>query len=682
MVKDSKAKDKNAKCLVSQVTMAEVEEMGLLKMDFLGLKTMSVIGDCLKTVNRIRNLQGLQPVNYYMDVPLSDPYVYAEISEGNTYAIFQIESEGMRSFMKELFSDVKEKISVIESKYSFTGFGEFATGIGTDFSGYIQEMSTFGEELFERMIAGVSLYRPGPMDYIPDYIRGMNNPEGIVYDTPLLEPILKPTYGVIVYQEQVMDIVRSLAGFTAGQSDTIRKAMGKKKQSILDEYKPYFIEGSGSAVDGHSGSPLDIKGCVENGILRETAEAIWEKMADFAKYAFNKSHAAAYSVLTVVCAWLKHYYPAPYMCATLNTYMDNNEKLAGYISNTKDMGIGIIPPSVNKSGEAFKTNGKQILFGLKGLKGVSKTVSLIIKEREDNGEYTSITDFVARTYPLGVAKKSFEALNYSGCFDNFGKTRNAVASATEVLMDKGKNLKARIKKENENQLSFFDMLGVSENEINYEIPDKPEFPEREKLRYEHEVASIYISAHPLDSYSERLKELGVSELSDIKDNEGNVSEGSFTFAGEVGDIREIITRKGDKMATFVLSDRSSSIKVTVFPKDYETARLNLANNSLVVVKGNVRNDENYGVQLILSTVIDIDRIPDSAGVSRVMVNIPDFTNTAANDLKRIMRDYPGNTEIFVKSGEKTLKSADGISATSGLFMALHNRFGYENVYFE
>lgn len=674
MVKDSKSDEKDAKCLASQVTMAEVEEMGLLKMDFLGLKTMSVIGKSLTTINRFRESQGLSKINSYLDIPLTDPYVYAEISEGNTQAIFQIESEGMRGFMKQLFADVKSKIKAIETKYGISGYDSSISN-----NDYMNEMTLFGEELFERIIAGVSLYRPGPMEYIPDYIDNMNNPDDIVYDTPQLEPILKSTYGVIVYQEQVMDLVRALAGFTAGQSDTIRKAMGKKKQAILDEYMPYFIEGSKDAVDSHSNTPLNIKGCVENGISKEIAERIWNKMADFAKYAFNKSHAAAYSVITIVCAWLKHYYPPIFMSATLNVYIDNNEKLAGYIAVTKDMGISIIPPSVNLSGEGFLTNGRDILFGLKGLKGLSKTVSPIIAERT-NEKYKSVVDFVSRTFPLGVSRKSYESLVLAGCFDEFGFSRRALIDSSEELIGKAKDVTAKNKKADKDQLSFFDMLGVSETEISYEIENKPEYTKRELLNLEHEVASIYISAHPIDEYSERLLEIGISSISDVKDEEENINEGIYTFAGVISDVKEIITKKGDKMATFVLNDRTSNIKVTVFPKEYESAKLCLEPNGIVVVRGEVENNESFGLQLICSSIIDIDNIP-SDNNKNIVVSIDGFGEAESNQLCRLVKAYSGDKELFVQDGKMLYKCASKVSVTSGLFMTLFSYYGNDKVKF-
>jgi len=491
----------------------------------------------------------------------------------------------------------------------------------------------------------------------------MNNPEDIKYDTPALEPILKNTYSVIVYQEQVMDIVRALAGFTAGQSDTIRKAMGKKVESILEEYKPLFI-----------------KGCVSNGISEDTAIEIWCKMSDFAKYAFNKSHAAAYSVITFVCAWIKYYYPSVYMASVLNVYADNNEKLRGYVSCTKSMGINIIPPDINLSGDTFLTNGTDILFGLKGLKGLKKLTKVIIEERK-NGKFESVQDFVSRTYPLKVAKLAYESLVYSGAFDQFNHSRKALIECSDKLMEAGKKIVSNIKKESENQLSFFDVIGVQPNTICLDIPETKEYSDREKLESELDIAGIYISAHPLDNYSKKLSDIGVSEIAFIKDDNDSVVEGKYTFAGTITDVKEFITKKGDKMATFTLADTGSNIKCTVFPNDYETAKEYINNpKSLVVVKGIVENNDTYGTQLLVNTIIDIDKVPDNTAYSKVFVKVDDIESESHN-LDKILCIHKGNIPVTVQSNGKLYTMNTSVTPTSSLFMSLSNKFGYENVKF-
>jgi len=665
------------KILVSQTTMTEVEELGLLKADFLGLRTMSVIGRSLREINKQRKVNGLQEIGYYRDIPLNDPYVYSEISEGKSFAVFQIESEGMRNFMSELFEDVKMKISDIEDTYGFTGFGEQISGNGSDKAGYITAMSTFGDELFERMIAGVSLYRPGPMDYIPDYIKGIRNPESITYDVPELEPILKPTYGVIVYQEQVMEIVRALAGFTMGQSDTVRKAMGKKKQAILDEYCPYFLTGSGDNVDEYTGKPLNIIGCVANGISHVTAENIWNKMKKFAEYAFNKSHAAVYAVLTVVCAWLKHYHREIYMCSMINTYSDNVVKLRSYISTTKNMGIEILPPSVNMSQVEFSLDGEKIRFGFNGIKNLPHTISDAVLEREQNGFFSSMQDFIERTVTV-LNKKGYEALIYTGALDEYGMSRAAKIDAIEPLV------KYAIYKNKDKvcgQMSLFDMGDASIGNDIIEIVDKKEFPKQALLSYEKDYSAMYITEHPLDEYSAITTKLGCSEIGmfTVEDDE-NISmldHQSVTFAGMITDVTYRTTKKdGKMMANFKIEDRSSEIKVVVFPRQYETVSPYLKKGNIIVLKGEINNDENFGLQVIANSVMDINNTV-SEGVSVIYVKLDDCDQLES--LESLIKGYAGDVPVRVQINKQLYPLHNTAVASSALYMALQNIYGSSNV---
>jgi len=370
--------------VTAQVVMTEVEELGLLKMDFLGLRTMTVIDYSLKSIARNTN-----EVVKYLEIPHNDPYVYADISKGKTYGVFQLESPGMRGFMSELYSDVDLRIKSLEKKYKVKGFkNPKGSGNKKDF---IKEMSNLGQELFERLIAGISLYRPGPMDYIPDYVAGMKNPESIIYDTPELEPILKATYGQIVYQEQVMQVVQKLGGYSLGRADLVRRAMGKKKADIMAQEKEIFINGK-IKDDG----TIEVPGCIRNGISKEIAEKVWHKMEDFCKYAFNKSHSAGYAVISIITAWLKYYYPIDFMASTINSFIDKSDKLKSYLSVCKDMGIKILPPHVNNSLELFSRSCNDIIFGLKGIKNMGKTTNLIMQEVTERGKFLNYQDFAVR----------------------------------------------------------------------------------------------------------------------------------------------------------------------------------------------------------------------------------------------------------------------------------------------
>lgn len=672
MVKDSNSSDEDAKVLATQVTMAEVEELGLLKMDFLGLKTMTVIGESLTDINTLRTKEGKSEISYYREIPINDPYVYSEISEGKSFAVFQIESEGMREFMSQLFSDVSSKVKAIENKYGFKGFWDNITGNGSskEKALYKAEMEAFGDELFERMVAGISLYRPGPMDYIPDYINNMGDPEHIVYDVPSLEPILKPTYGIIVYQEQVMQIVRELASFSMGAADTVRKAMGKKKQEILDEYKPYFIYGSGDKVDEHTNQPLNIKGCVNNGVPENIASGIWDKMSDFAKYAFNKSHAAVYAVLTVTCAWMKHYYPSIYMKAMFNVYIDG-AKLNGYINVAKNMGIKILPPDVNHSFEKFTIEDSGIRFGFKGIKGLSKSVSAIVKEREF-GVFTGLPDFVERTYSLGFKKSATEALTVTGAFDSFPCTRRAKVFALDSLYDSQKKDKS---KNIQGQISLFDNL-LSDYE-RVVIKNVPEYPKAELLLKEKEISGMYISEHPLDQYSDFLQSNSISEIALLLEDE-EVIEKKVTIAAIVDDIKIVYTKKDHRpMAILKMEDRGGTIPCVVFADDYSSSAHLLEKNKILVIKGTLQ-DSDFGVQILTNSISDINDFGVDT-VKKIFLKLDNDSEILKAE--KILGDYIGDTPVFAQIDKTLHKLNINAKPSSATFMALQNEYGSQNVKF-
>ena len=661
----AKNKDEDAQT-VTQLEL--VEDMGLLKMDFLGLKNMSVIANTFRGMNLRRLQEGISPIVQWRDIPLNNPYVYIPISHGDCHAIFQIEGEGMRKFMKELFADVEDKIKAIENRFGLRGF-EFIEGEG-DKDGFFQVMQNLGDEFFDRMIAGISLYRPGPMEYIPDYIKGMNNPSEIVYDAPMLEPILKSTYGVIVYQEQVMQIVRELAGFSMPQADHIRKAMSKKKQYILDEYKPYFLYGSGDALDDN-GNLLQIKGCVANGVPADIAERIWNKMEDFAKYAFNKSHAAGYAVITITCAWLKYYYADLYMAAQLNAYVDNTDKLKGYLSVTKNLGVTILPPDINMSMEGFVVEDYMMIrFGFSGLSGLSKTISSLVAERELNGLFTSFSQMIERLLPVRINKKGFNALILSGSCDSFENTRRSMA---ECLDEAVKNLKAVIKKREESRDLLF-AIDDSFEPVSFSLCTCEEYSTAEKLDFERSIAGCYLSGNPIDEYSSFINKIGCSEIG-LFDFE---LERTCTFAGIITDVRQLRTKNGNKpMANIMIEDRSGEVSVVIFNKVFENCFEHLEADAIVVVKGKPNVDPIYGTQVIAESVIPITTLVASS-VSSVMIRIE---NNRLSELDEMLTNYVSSQDsvpvwCYTETGW-TQKAF--VKASSPLFLKLQNVFGANNV---
>lgn len=649
------------KVLVTQVT--EVEDLGLLKMDILSLKTMTVIGETLRYVNSYRENNGLKKISYYRDITLYNPYVYADIGEGKSFAVFQIESEGMRKFMVDLFSDVKEKISLIEEKYQLSGFEDTINGSGCNIQEYSNEMTSFGKELFERMIAGVSLYRPGPMEYIPDYIKGMRNPNSIHYDLPQLKPILSNTYGVITYQEQVMVIVRELAGFSKGDADTVRKGMGKKKQDIIDEYGEYFVNG---CAEKH------IKGCVANGIDEELARSIWEKMRKFGEYAFNKSHAGVYSILTIVCAWLKYYYPHYYMCAIMNSYIED-KKLSGYINVAKSMGIKLLPPSINKSYEGFTIEGKDIRYGIKGLTNISKMVTDLITERKSGGDYTGYLDFVYRNISI-INKRALVSLINSGALDGFGFNRNSMFNSIDKVLKQARKDK---KDADSGQISIFDLTPTQSLDI--DIPILPEYSNLDLINKEKETAGLYISNHPLDFYEKEISNVNPTNLCFVVDgdDESSLVNCHITTVGIIKNTKILFTKKDNRaMASFKLEDCTDDITCVVFPDDYEAMSSNISNDNIVVVSGQVKSSD-FGLQLIVHSIASINEYATNDAVEKVYVKL---SNTdLISELKNYLSVYTGNIPVYVQVDNKLYDIKIFVNPTANLFMNLQNDYGTDNV---
>ena len=441
--------------IATQYIMTTLEELGLLKMDFLGLRTLTVIQD---TKNLVKQNRG---IDVQFDKEMSDPKVYKLWQEGKTCGIFQFESQGMTNFMKELKPDCLEDI-----------------------------------------IAGVSLYRPGPMDQIPRYIRGKQNPGHNEYTHPSLEPILNVTYGCMVYQEQVMQIVRELAGYSLGRADLVRRAMGKKKLDVMAKEREVFIHGQ---LDENKN--VVVPGCVRNGIDENSANKIFDEMAEFAKYAFNKSHAACYAVISYQTAYLKAYYPAEFMAAMLNSFLGNLDKIPQYVDECKTLGIEILKPDINNSNTKFTVEQNKIRFGLGSIKNVGTIpVEIIVKEREKNGKYQSFTDFCERIANEAVNKKCVESLIKAGCFDEFEQTRSTLLASFELIIDQ---IQSNNKKGMQGQVSMFDLGGSKEeqeslNEIKYTFNEQEELSNKELLSIEKEMLGIYISGHPLEKLKKQI----------------------------------------------------------------------------------------------------------------------------------------------------------------------------------
>lgn len=588
----------------TQFTMGECEEIGLLKMDFLGLKTMTILQEGVEDINRIHGLN--MTID---DIPLNDVHVYEHISKGHTKGMFQLEGAGMTSFMTQLFQDVHSEIAKIK-----------ALPLGVE--GKEEAYAKLGDQLFERMIAGISLYRPGPMDEIPNYINGMLNPAMIKYDTPMLEPILNTTYGVIVYQEQVMQTVRELAGFTKGQADLMRKAMGKKIQAILDEYKPYFINGSGDAVDPKTKKPLNIKGCTHNGIEEEVATIIWDKMENFAKYAFNKSHAGGYGVIAVKTGWMSYHYPVIFMKANLNTYITDPKKVKPYLAYCAKTGIEMLTPCVNKSDKFFSVEGNSIRFGLKGIKNVGATSELIINERNLRGDFASYQDFVERMVKYQkINTRAIECLIYAGALDSFEGTRRAKVTILNSLLDVAK---ADKKVAESGQMTMFDLadsFGLSSLKEMKEIktPNLPEFEKDFMLMKEEECAGFFITEHPLDAYADMLKEEGVLDIATITEVEGTDEDSelfdlenanpylgqTLKVAGIISDLEVKYTKKdGKAFNTFTLKDATGELKAICFPKDKARNEDKLVEGKKVIVTG-AFDCNDFGFQIVVKNMQDL-----------------------------------------------------------------------------
>ena len=538
--------------ITTQFTMTTLEELGLLKMDFLGLRTLTVIQDAARLAGESSGAAvDLEKIDY------DDKKVLGSIGTGRTDGIFQLESGGMKSFMKEL-----------------------------------------KPQNLEDVIAGISLYRPGPMDFIPQYIRGKDHPETITYDCPQLEPILAPTYGCIVYQEQVMQIVRDLAGYTLGRSDLLRRAMSKKKGDVMQKERQSFVYGN--ADEG-------VPGCITNGIDEKTANKIYDEMIDFAKYAFNKSHAAAYAVVAYQTAWLKYYYPVEFMAALMTSVIDAPSKVAEYIYTCRQMGIEILSPDINKGEGNFSVDGGNIRYALTAIKSIGRPViSAVIEERKARGHFRNLKDFIERMAGKDINKRTIENFIKSGTFDSLGGTRKQYMVIYVQIMDQ---VNQERKNSMDGQMSLFDMVGEDQKaEFDVPLPDVGEYEKETKFAFEKEVLGFYLSGHPMEEYEEKWrKNISKTTLDfqiDEETGRTKVHDGAREVIGGMITSKTIKYTKQNKVMAFVtLEDLAGAVEVVVFPRDFEKNQQYLNEDEKVFIRGRVSEEDEAASKLICEKVI-------------------------------------------------------------------------------
>lgn len=553
----------NEGTIEAQFIMTTLEELGLLKMDFLGLRTLTVISD---TINFVKENKGIE---VKFDKEMNDQKVFQSTwQSGNTVGVFQFESQGMTNFMKELKPDTLEDI-----------------------------------------IAGVSLYRPGPMDQIPRYIKNKLNPEHSEYTHPALEPILNVTYGCMVYQEQVMQIVRDLAGYSLGRADLVRRAMGKKKLDVMAKEREYFIHGQ----TDENGNVI-IPGCIRNGIDEKSANKIFDEMAEFAKYAFNKSHAAAYAVVSYRTAYLKTYYPVEFMAATLNSFLGNLDKIPEYIAECKKLDIEILKPSINKSFTRFTVNGNKIRFGLGSIKNVgTSAVEIIVEERRKNGEFKNFTDFCERIQGEAVNKKCIESLIKSGAFDELGETRNTLINSYEGILD---TISGEAKKSIQGQVTMFEIANEETSQKHkYNFTILNEYDERTLLDMEKEMLGIYISGHPLEKMQNTIKKntnINTLQMTNIKaENDLSKDGKQVKYAGIITSVKKKYTKNNTIMAFVTIEDLYGSTEIIVFDSCYNRSNTILLVDNIVLVEGRLSIREDDDVKIVANTIVDFTKIQEA-----------------------------------------------------------------------
>lgn len=615
--------------ITTQFTMTTLEELGLLKMDFLGLRTLSVIQNAVKLAEKSSGKKlDLENINY------NDPNVLQMIGSGRCEGVFQLESAGMKNFMKEL----KPKS-------------------------------------LEDIIAGISLYRPGPMDFIPQYIKGKNNPEKITYDCPQLEPILEPTYGCIVYQEQVMQIVRDLGGYTLGRSDLVRRAMSKKKASVMEKERQNFVYGN--AEEG-------VPGCIHNGIDEKTANKIYDEMIDFAKYAFNKSHAAAYAVVSYQTAWLKYYYPVEFMAALMTSCIENPGKVSEYILNCRQMGIRILPPDINHSEGVFSVEGNGIRYGLSAIKGIGLPVmEAIVAERKQNGPYKTLKDFMERLTNREVNKRTIENFIKAGAFDGLGGTRRQFMMVYVQILD---SVTREKKNSMTGQMSLFDLVGEEEKAaFDIKLPEVGEYSKETKLAFEKEVLGVYISGHPLEEYEERWRR-GISATTadfqpDDETGQPKVQDGEKAIVGGMITERTIkYTRNNKTMAFLTLEDLVGTLEIVVFPRDYEKNADLMNVDSKVFIRGRISAEDDRPSKLICEKILPFDDLPRELWIQ---FQDKEMYETQVHALYEQLKESDGNDQVvlYIKKERamKKLPPSRNVKIDRDLLEKLTKCYGDGNV---
>ena len=615
--------------VTTQFTMTTLEELGLLKMDFLGLRTLTVIQDAVKLVEKNTGKKiEIDHIDY------NDKAVLDSIGTGKTDGIFQLESAGMKSFMKEL-----------------------------------------KPQSLEDIIAGISLYRPGPMDFIPQYIRGKNDPSSITYDCPQLESILAPTYGCIVYQEQVMQIVRDLAGYTLGRSDLVRRAMSKKKASVMQEERQNFVYGNPEA---------GVPGCVSNGISEAVANKIYDEMIDFAKYAFNKSHAAAYAVVAYQTAYLKHYHPVEFMAALMTSVIEKPEKVAEYIYTCRQMGIKILPPDINEGEGRFSVDGNTIRYGLTAIKSIGHPViEAIVAEREQNGPFKHLKDFIERLSGKEVNKRTIESFIKAGALDSLHGTRKQFMMIYVKIMDQ---VNQERKYSMTGQMTLFDMVSEEQKkEFDIPLPNVGEYEKETLLAFEKEVLGIYVSGHPMQEYEAKWRKNISATTMDFQIDEETghtkVRDGAKAIIGGMITGKTIKhTKNGKTMAFLTIEDLLGTVEVVVFPKDYENNKAYLDEDSKVFVKGRVSEEDDNASKLICELIV-----PFEQASCELWIQFPDKEAFLAEESKlyEMLNESEGRDGVVIYCAkEKAIKRFSkerNVHVDSELLATLSNYFGKSRV---
>ncbi len=615
--------------ITTQFTMTTLEELGLLKMDFLGLRTLTVIQDA------VRNVKQSQGIDLDMDaIDYNDAAVLGSLATGKCEGIFQLESAGMKSFMKEL------KPASLED-----------------------------------LIAGISLYRPGPMDFIPAYIQGKNDPSSVVYDCPQLEPILGPTYGCIVYQEQVMQIVRDLAGYTLGRSDLVRRAMSKKKADVMARERQNFVYGN--AEEG-------VPGCVANGISEEVANHIFDEMTSFAQYAFNKSHAAAYAVVSYQTAFLKYYYPVEFMAALMTSVIDRSTKVSEYIQVCRQMDISVLPPDVNESRQAFSVSNGAIRYALGAIRSVGRPlIESLVAERERGGAYRSLEDFVERVSGRELNTRAVENLIKAGAFDTLGGNRRQYMMIYKEVMD---SVSQKRKHSMEGQMSLFDLAGEEEKaRFEIRLPDVEDYRKDDRLAMEKEVLGIYLSGHPMEEVRERweanITNVSTDFVRDEETGEARVAdEASVMIGGMIAGKTIKYTKKNQAMAFLTLEDLYGSVEVIVFPRDYERYNHLMEDDEKVFVRGRVSLEDEKDGKVICERMYAFDE-----GGRELWIRFADKAAYEARreEMEALLADSDGGDGVVIylaaERAAKRLGANRTVSADDRMLAELKRAFGEENV---